>query len=274
MKLRFAAAALGAAALLVVGLPISRRASLASRLPPRVARDEAAASGRFVRRTFTDGDVTYQYQVFFPEDYDPKLPWPVIVALHGSAEKGDDGEKQVHAGLANVVRERAHDFPAIVVFPQVPKAGQVYRHALPIARLIDDVVRDVHGDPTRIYLTGLSFGGVLAYLVARERPGHFAALIQVSAPLVLQPGDRSTRLTPSAAASDEARVLHGTSVWIYQGARDPNVPASATREVVQGLKGAGLSVRYTEYPDEGHDIWDRAYRDPELWRWIFAQRRH
>ena len=76
MKARFAAATLGVAALLVVALPISRRASLASRLPARVEH-EPATSGRFVRRTFTDGDVTYQYQVFFPEDYDPKLPWPV-----------------------------------------------------------------------------------------------------------------------------------------------------------------------------------------------------
>jgi predicted peptidase len=270
--MRIAAAALGVAALFVVALPISRRSSLASRLPVR-AEHEAAISGRFVRRTFIDGGVTYQYQVFFPEDYDPKIPWPVIVALHGSGEKGDDGEKQVHVGLANVVRERAHDFPAIVVFPQVPRAGQVQAHAQPIARLIDDVVRDVHGDTTRIYLTGLSFGGVLTYLVARERPDHFAALIQISAPLVIQPGARSTRLAPDAAASDEARVLHGTRVWIYQGAHDPNVPVLATRDVVQGLKSAGVSVRYTEYPDEGHDIWDRAYRDPELWRWIFNQRR-
>lgn len=272
MKARFAAATLGVAALFVVALPVSRRASLASRLPARVEHD-AAASGRFVRRTFTDGGFTYQYQVFFPEDYDPKIPWPIIVALHGSSEKGDDGEKQVHVGLANVVRERAHDFPAIVVFPQVPRAGQVQAHAPPIARLIDDVVRDVHGDTTRVYLTGLSFGGVLAYLVARERPDHFAALIQVSAPLVIQPGARSTMLAPDSAASDEARVLRGTGVWIYQGAHDPNVPARDTREVAQGLKNAGLSVRYTEYPDAGHDIWDRAYRDPALWHWIFDQRR-
>jgi predicted peptidase len=272
VKARFVAATLGVAALLVVALPISRRSSLASRLPARVER-EAGASGRFVRRTFTDGGVTYQYQVFFPEDYDPKLPWPLIVALHGSSEKGDDGEKQVHVGLANVVRERAHEFPAIVVFPQIPRTGQVAFHAPPLARLIDSVVKEVHGDPARIYLTGLSFGGVLTYLVARERPDHFAALVQVSAPLVIQPGDRSTRLAPAVAGTDEARVLNGTRVWIYQGARDPNVPVAATREMVQGLKSAGVSVRYTEYPDEGHAIWDRAYRDPELWRWLFAQRR-
>ena len=159
--------------------------------------------------------------------------------MHGSGEKGDDGEKQVHVGLANVVRERARDFPAIVVFPQIPKAGQVATHAAPIARLVDSVVREVHGDPAHLYLTGLSFGGVLTYLVARERPDHFAALVQISAPLVIQPGDRSTRLAPAAAGSDEARVLHGTRVWIYQGARDRNVPARGDARGGAGAEGRG-----------------------------------
>jgi predicted peptidase len=272
VRARFAAATLGVAALCVVALPIARRTSLASRLPAHVER-APATSGKFVRRTFTDGDLTYQYQVFFPQDYDPAIPWPVIVALHGSSEKGEDGEKQVHVGLANVVRERAHDFPAVVVFPQVPQSGTVQTHAPSLARLIDSVVRDVHGDTARVYLTGLSFGGVLTYLIARERPEHFAALVQVSAPLVVQPGNRSTRLSSAAAASDEARVLHGTAVWIFQGAQDPKVPAPATRELVQGLTHAGVAVKYTEYPGESHEIWDRAYRDPTLFRWLFAQRR-
>ena len=31
-------------------------------------------------------------------------------------------------------------------------------------------------------------------------------------------------------------------------------------------------VKYTEYPDVGHGAWDPAYADPELWKWLFAQR--
>jgi predicted peptidase len=272
VRARVAAATVGVAALLVA-LPVARRTTLADHVRSRPVANEPATPGRFVRRTYTDGDVVYQYQVFFPHDFDPKLSWPVIVALHGSGEKGEDGEKQVHTGLANVVRDRANDFPAIVIFPQVPRAGQVWSHAAPMARLIDAAVREVGGDPKRVYLTGLSFGGVLAYLVVRERPDLFAALVQISAPLIVQPGNRSTRLSPVAAASDEASVLRGIPVWIFQGARDPNVPVTATHDVVYGLKSAGVSVKYTEYPDESHEIWDRAYREPDLWRWLFERRR-
>jgi predicted peptidase len=272
VKARLAAASVAVAALLVVALPIAPRSSHAHRAPVAVPNPPAMPGG-FSKRTFTDHGVVYHYQVFFPRDYDSTIHWPVIIALHGSSEKGSDGEKQVGVGVGPVVRQQWKTFPAIVVFPQVPSEGQVQMHAAPIARLVDAVVRDVHGDTNHVYLTGLSFGGVLAYLVAREQPGRYAALVQVSAPLVIQPGDRSTRLFPAAAGAEEARSLGGTSVWIFQGARDVNVPAAATREVVQSMTRAGVHVRYTEYADEGHEIWDRVYRDATLWRWLFEQHR-
>jgi len=271
VKGRLAASLLAVAALLVVALPLARRSSHAHRAP--IAVSAPAVPGRFVKRTFVDHGIAYQYQVFFPRDYDAARRWPVVVALHGSAEKGDDGERQTHSGAGPVVRSQADSFPAVAVFPQVPSEGQGIRHAPAIARLIDAVVRDVNGDTTRLYLTGLSFGGVVAYLVARGHPGRFAALVPVSAPLVIQPGDRGTRLAPAAAGTDEARVLGGTSVWIFQGANDSNVPAADTRAVVQSLSRAGISVQYTEYADGSHEIWDRVYRDPAFWRWLFAQHR-
>jgi hypothetical protein len=32
-------------------------------------------------------------------------------------------------------------------------------------------------------------------------------------------------------------------------------------------------VRYTEYADLGHEIWTRAFGEPELPAWLFAQKR-
>jgi predicted peptidase len=32
-------------------------------------------------------------------------------------------------------------------------------------------------------------------------------------------------------------------------------------------------VKYTEYPDVGHDSWNPAYRDPELMKWLFEQKK-
>jgi predicted peptidase len=38
------------------------------------------------------------------------------------------------------------------------------------------------------------------------------------------------------------------------------------------LRAVGANVRYTEYDGVGHNAWDRAYGEPELWPWVFAQR--
>jgi predicted peptidase len=41
----------------------------------------------------------------------------------------------------------------------------------------------------------------------------------------------------------------------------------------EALRAEGADVEYTEYAGVGHDSWTRAYREPELWPWLFAQRR-
>ena len=65
--------------------------------------------------------------------------------------------------------------------------------------------------------------------------------------------------------------LVGLPIWVFHGDADKVVPVRASREVVKALKRAGGNPRYTEYPQVGHFCWDRAYRDPELLAWLFAQ---
>ena len=43
--------------------------------------------------------------------------------------------------------------------------------------------------------------------------------------------------------------------------------------MVAALKKAGGKPRYTEYPQEAHLSWVPAYKDPELFQWLFAQKR-
>lgn len=44
--------------------------------------------------------------------------------------------------------------------------------------------------------------------------------------------------------------------------------------MVKALKEAGAgNVRFTLYPDAGHDSWTRTYDDPELWQWLARQER-
>jgi predicted peptidase len=224
-------------------------------------------------RTYTDGGVAYRYQLFIPHDYDAARRWPVVVALHGSREKGTDGERQVRAGLGPVVMEQATTFPAVVIFPQVhPGERGASSHAM-MERLIDSALREVNGDPRRVYLTGLSFGGFLTYDLALRNPGRYAALVQIAThPLLLEPDGR-TRIAQTESDAAIARALRTTPIWIVHGANDPNVPVEDARRLTAVLKGVGAPVRYTEYPDGAHEVWDRAYRSPELWSWLFAQHR-
>ena len=52
------------------------------------------------------------------------------------------------------------------------------------------------------------------------------------------------------------------------------MPVDNARAMVAALKAAGGTVRYTEYPDIGHDVWTKAFEEPELPAWLFAQKRH
>jgi predicted esterase len=62
------------------------------------------------------------------------------------------------------------------------------------------------------------------------------------------------------------------NVWTFHGEKD-SMPVANAREMVAALKAAGGDVKYTEYPDLGHEIWPRVFAEPELPAWLFAQRR-
>jgi predicted peptidase len=43
--------------------------------------------------------------------------------------------------------------------------------------------------------------------------------------------------------------------------------------MIKAIEKEGGKPKYTEYDGVGHDSWNKAYREPDLWRWLFAQRR-
>jgi predicted peptidase len=232
--------------------------------------------GGFVLRSITSAGITYPYQVFLPRGYDRSRRWPVIFALHGGAERGSDGQKQMTVGLGPVVAAQRATFPAVVVFPQVPALGgekvtdEFLAAAIPE---LDRAMAEFNGDPDRVYIAGNSLGGIFAYALAYQNPGRFAAL-------VVAPGSTGGRVIAGNRTTPEAVVdsmfaqrLRNLPMWIFHGSADPTLPVARARAVVQALRVVGAPITYTEYAGVGHDVWDRAYATPELWTWLFAQRR-
>jgi len=237
-------------------------------------------TGEFVKREITVDGATHRYQVFVPARVAGGGKPPVILFLHGTGERGSDGDKPVRVGLGPHVKAHLADFPAIVVFPQAPDGrewkGETARLAL---AELDRATGEFDGDRDRTYLTGLSMGGYGTWELALMEPQRFAALVPVCGALLPPRGERLTLfVTPLASEADPyaalARKLRHVPAWIFHGAWDDVVAPDDDRRTYAALRAEGANVRYTEFADADHNSWDPAYATPELWPWLLAQRRN
>jgi predicted peptidase len=232
----------------------------------------------FLDRSITVAGRSYRYQVYVPADYQMKSSWPAILFLHGAGERGDDGLFQTNVGLGPAIRRNPARYPAIVIFPQVPRDSQWVGAPGDMAvAALQQTMKEFKVDPTRVYLTGLSMGGHGTWYVAYRHPQLFAAVVPIcgwvrdfprfrgSVPVV--PGDSA------AVMSSLAQRLAKVSVWIFHGEMDQVVPVSGSREPAAALKAAGVDVRYTELLGVDHNSWDAAFASEEFTRWLFAQQR-
>nr|WP_242111236.1 PHB depolymerase family esterase [Luteimonas aquatica] len=244
----------------------------------RTDRDQAA-EGRFLVREVTVNGATRRYQVFVPSRRAGGAQPPVILFLHGSGERGDDGLRQTQSGLGPYVRAHADAFPAIVVFPQVPEDEEWYGGSAAVAlAALDAASVEFGGDRDRTYLTGLSMGGYGTWELALRAPGRFAALVPICGGITRVHDARALFVTQVADDPDPFATVAGRlrqiPVWIFHGGADDVVPPEDDRKLIAAFRAArARDARHTELPGVGHNAWDPAYATPALWDWLFAQRR-
>lgn len=241
----------------------------------------AIASGRdtgFLNREVKAGGVTYRYTVYVPREWNKQQRWPVILSLHGVGERGEDGLFSTEIGLSKGIRRKSASYPFVAVFPQCREGKSWSDKAMQEMAMaaLEATVKEFHGDRSRLYLTGLSMGGFGVYDMAMRYAGTWAAIVPVCGglkPLAAFPFIHTQQLDVNASNlyAEAARRIGRTPVWIFHGAKDTTVPPDESRQMAEALKAAGTPVRYTEYPDVGHNAWDRAYLEPELPAWLLAQ---
>lgn len=235
----------------------------------------------FLDRTITLQDTTYRYQVFVPEDWTPHEKWPVILFLHGSGERGDDGMDQTDVGIGTAIRSDRGHFHAIVVMPQCRKNTwwtQPPMDDLAMATL-QAASKEFHGDPQRTYLTGISMGGYGSWHLAQKYPGKFAAMVVICGGIhppeaTLKAHPELVKLAPPdgpKAYAEAAARIGKMPVWIFHGADDNIVPVAESQHMAEAMKAVGAEVRYTEYPGVKHVSWDKAYDEPKLYPWLFSK---
>jgi predicted peptidase len=240
-------------------------------------------TGFLNRSVFVSGS-EYRYQVYVPREFTRSRSWPVIVALHGGGEYGNDGIRQTNGGLARAIRLHWERFPAIVIFPQSHADGtpgwQLEGGRAALAAL-DKSIKEFNGDRSRVYLTGLSAGGNGSWYLASQHPDRFAALVVVCGFISEFKGRTSgvqyPALAPASAPDPYVFIAKRVStlpIWIFHGDADQSVSVEESRKMAAALKGIGVNVQYTELPGVDHNAWDPAYERADLVEWMFKQRRH
>jgi len=227
-------------------------------LMPRVSVAQKAGeqSAQNLEKTITKV-VKANYLLYLPKDYgkDADKKWPVILFLHGSGESGSDIEKVKMHGPPKLVAG-GKEFPFIIVSPQAP-TSRIGWQVETLNTLLDEILQKYNADPDRVYLTGLSMGGFGTWALASANPERFAAIAPICG------GGEPFR----------ARRLKDLPIWVFHGAKDPTVPVKMSEDMVEALKKAGADVKFTVYPEAGHDSWTATYDNPELYTWFLEHTR-
>lgn len=233
---------------MLTALALAAAAPAAAQAPVTLAEQSAQPAARA-------GD--YPFNLFVPRGYDTdaRARWPLMIFLHGSGERGVDLAQVTKWGPPHVVA--AHPgTPMLIASPQLEPDGDW--DVAKLDRLLADIRKRYRVDGARIYLTGLSLGGMATWRWALAHPDLFAAIAPVAK-------------TPT----DEACKLKDLPIWAFHGDDDAAVPLRGDIDMVDAVRACRGAVkpRLTVYPATDHFSWIPAYDDPALWRWLSEQRR-
>lgn len=158
-----------------------------------------------------------KYQIYLPTNPKAKTRKPLMINLHGCAQKPEDLVK------AGNWEQAADQFGTVVVAPQVPNGGVIYgcwdyygpnhteqnHHHAPVLALVESLLKDpkLKIDPRRVYISGLSSGAGEALLLACLRPDLFAGVGLNSSPAV--PSESQDISKPLMTSNEMAQFCKG-----------------------------------------------------------------
>jgi predicted peptidase len=190
---------------------------------------------------------------------------PLILFLHGYDKTGTDGDQPTTAGIGPVIKKNPKAFPFFVLFPQSQEhtwKGDSKDGKRAVA-ILDEVENDYKIDANRVYLTGLSMGGLGTWSLAESDPKRWAAIVPICG------GIGKTGPDPEWAAT-----IKDVPCWCFHGGADPVVPVQLSRTMVFTMKKVGGHPVYTEFPGVDHQgCWERAYGNSDLYRWLLKHSR-
>jgi pimeloyl-ACP methyl ester carboxylesterase len=198
----------------------------------------------------------YNAALSVPPTYQPTKSYGLVVCLHGAGFTGEAYLERWQARLGDNY---------VLACPTTPMGAWFTRRAEELVlATIRSVQRRYHIDPDRVFLTGMSNGGIGAWVIGM----HDAPLFAGIAPMA---GGLDNVLLPFLAN------LRSTPIYIIHGAKDQVMPVELSRTITNELTRLGYPFVYREH-DREHPMAGGHYfpREelPELVAWLNGQRRN
>jgi predicted peptidase len=214
---------------------------------------------------------TLNYRILKPLNYDSNKQYPVHLFLHGSGERGNNNVSQlVHGGKLFLKKENREQYNSWVIFPQASKSDW-WGHSEPykfnynvkeskdmslVIKLMDSFVERNDVDTNRVYVSGLSMGGMGTFVILNLRPEMFAAATPIC-------GDGD----PNSVKNYSKKV----PIWIFHGSDDTVVSPKNSLKMANAIIDAGGSPKITFYENVDHGSWNNAFAEKDFLKWIHSK---
>ena len=225
----------------------------------------------YEQKIFVIENDTLNYRILKPLNYDSTKQYPVHLFLHGAGERGNDNVSQlVHGSKLFLKKESREKYNSWVIFPQAPKYdwwGYKDPYKLNynvkeskamslVVKLMDNFSKRNDVNQNKIYVSGLSMGGMGTFVILNLRPNMFAAATPIC-------GDGD----PNSVNNYAKKI----PIWIFHGSDDKVVSPKKSLKMANAIIDAGGSPKITFYENVGHDSWNNAFAEEDFLKWIHSK---
>lgn len=234
----------------------------------------STGSGSFDNSSFKPYFINYYnsrlaFRLKYPRSFNnpdsANKKYPVMLFMHGAGEVGCvsnggiyNNEKQLTLG-GKLFMDRVdnNEFDGFLLYPQLRSTdagcwgewgGGANARFNSIIAIIDSLVKYTRLDIDRVFLDGLSGGGVAVWRMAQYYPTRIA------------------KIAPTSAAGlimNYPAFVH-IPIWLATGGKDTNPsPAMASYSELK-VTEIGGKIRRSLYADLGHSSWYRHWQEPDF----------
>lgn len=211
-------------------------------------------------------DSGLNYLITFPKDYDPEKQYPLIVYLHSMVERGTDLHKLIRneVGQGNGISKYALDgkLPQFITISPLCPDG-IYWSLLTkrLNALLSSITNNKNIDINRIYLTGVSMGGMGTWSFAMDYPQWFAGIAPISGGIY------------KPFMSDNIQKIQNIPIWIFNDKYDDEIPIVKTLGILKKLEEANADVKITIYENGEHYLNNIVFSEGALFDWFLQKRK-